>query len=245
MSARPAGVDLWLLPSAQLDRLERPDRLGARLASVLSPDERERWQRLVRPTSRRQFLASRVLLRHALSAYVPRPPEAWRFAREEHGRPRAVDADGLDFNLAHTHHLVVVAVSRLRVGVDVERTPAHPDLLGVSHKVLTPRELSALDELPPIAARAALARHWVLKEAYSKALGTGLQQGFTTFGVDLGGPAPVLVDPAAEGPWTLHERRIGDHLVGLAVPAVPAAVHVAVVDAVRVIGAVPTVDAVA
>lgn len=225
----PSGIDLWLLPPARLEVLG-----GEHARGVLADDEVAHLSRLVRPASRRQFRASRTLLRQALSRYADRAPGEWRFEREPLGRPRIVDApDGLDFNVAHTQDLVVVAISRhRRVGVDVERTPATADLHTVRAKILTDRELRELDALPRTEALSRLLRTWVLKEAYTKALGVGLQRGFGTFGVELGDP-PRLRDPRADRPWQLVERQLGEHCVALAFPERDGSAAIRCLDAAR------------
>jgi 4'-phosphopantetheinyl transferase len=61
-----------------------------------------------------------------------------------------------------------------------------------------------------------LARYWVLKDAYTKAIGIGLRRGFRTFAVNLGGADTRLRDPDAERAWRFEECRIGHHIVVLA-----------------------------
>ncbi len=223
-------IDLWLLPPAHVDRIT-----GG--AAALSSQENDRFGRLIRPSSQRQYLASRVLLRHALSRYADRAPGDWQFDKEPHGRPRIIDPPGgLDFNLAHTQHLVVVAITRsLRVGVDVERSPAPVDLCSIREKVLTPSELAAITPLNELAIREQLIRHWVVKEAYTKAIGLGMRRGFHTFEVDLDGALPVLKDPLADRPWHLREYPVGDHLLALASPDRGLPIDLRTVNAVRVL----------
>lgn len=226
------SVHLWLLRIEDLPQLRA--RLGAE--ELLSADERQRMLRFVRESSRQQFLAARLLIRGALSVYADRPPGAWRFGREPDGRPTVLDSPGgLDFNLAHTHELVACVISRdRRAGVDVERTPARDELLGVRNKLLTGPELTRLAALPRDEELAQLARYWALKEAYTKALGVGLRRGFTTFGVDLTGAHARLDDPLSDRHWHLSHVRIDDHVVAVAADSRPrtAPVPVWLVDAV-------------
>src|SRR5205085_560610 len=46
---------------------------------ILSPDEKERWQRFTFAAGRHQYLVSHGFLRLILSRYADLPPEGWRF----------------------------------------------------------------------------------------------------------------------------------------------------------------------
>lgn len=233
----PPTVDLWWLLTGTL-----PDgELAARADQVMDGAERTRCDRLLGASVKRQYRVSRLLLRHSLSRYADRSPQQWCFDREPLGRPviRSAPA-GLDFNLAHTEGMAVLVVSRgLRCGVDVESTEPRPALFPLRHKVLAAEELAGLDDVaggapagtgggataPGERAADRLARVWVMKEAYTKALGSGWQYGFATFAVRPGDP-PTLCDRAATGPWSLREVLVHHHRIGVAIPADPCVLNV-------------------
>src|SRR5512140_2483909 len=122
----PEGeVHLWF---AYPDEWEEPALIGSARA-ILEAGEIARSERLHSPALRQLFLTSRLLLRTTLSRYADIPPEAWRFAANEHGKPRVVPEAGRSapaFNLAHTAGVAAVAVASGRdVGVDVESRGRH------------------------------------------------------------------------------------------------------------------------
>ncbi|WP_431037583.1 4'-phosphopantetheinyl transferase family protein [Streptomyces sp. P6-2-1] len=226
LAAGPAT--LHLLPEEAVDAFAA--RVGG--TDVLSEAERERWARLRGAGARRRHLGARLLVRHALSAHDGRPPERWHFTTGPWGRPELPPPDqGLRFNLSHTEGLIACVVTPVGgCGVDVEGVPARPDALTHLPPHLAPAERAALDALDGAARAVRLTELWVLKEAYLKALGTGLTRPLSSFTFRDGGPpgagqpggVALTVDdprlPAAEAAtWRLRLLRPGPrHVLGVA-----------------------------
>jgi 4'-phosphopantetheinyl transferase len=173
----PPSVDVWIAHERQLD----DPAVAARLVSLLAPDELERRDRMATESGQRQQLLARALQRAVLSRYVPRiAPRDWRFVRGESGRPSLAppfDAEGLNFNLAHTRGLVVMAVGRVaHIGIDVEALDKRVPM-PVARRYFSEREVAALDALAPEDQPRRFLRLWTLKEAYLKAVGEGLAGG--------------------------------------------------------------------
>jgi 4'-phosphopantetheinyl transferase len=215
-------VDLWIARDAQL---RDPGQL-ARWTRSLAPEESARVAGMLFPEDGHQQLVTRGMLREVLSFYEPAvDPGDWRFERNEHGKPRialgsATKSRELHFNLAHTTGLVVLAVARTpRLGVDVElRGQRAP--LKVARRYFSPIEVAALDALPPGEQPLRFQRLWTLKEAYLKAIGTGVAGGLgsMTFHVEPGGPRfERAADPDA-AQWRFREFEVpGGYLVALAI----------------------------
>ncbi|MGI5375521.1 4'-phosphopantetheinyl transferase superfamily protein [Streptomyces sp. CA-251387] len=171
---------LWLLPEGAVDGFAAA--LGG--TRLLTGEERAALDRRLTPGARRRYLGARLLCRYALSARTDRPLDSWRFTRGVHGRPEPEPADGdVRFNLSHTDGLIACVVTQGRgCGVDVGPTPAPAELTAHLGRRLGRAERAELAAAAP-GVRAALASElWVLKEAYLKALGTGLTRdldGFT------------------------------------------------------------------
>ncbi|WP_333767291.1 4'-phosphopantetheinyl transferase family protein [Streptomyces sp. IBSBF 2435] len=175
----PDPTRLWLLPEHAVARFA-VEVGGLRL---LTAEERARHARLPTAGARRRYLGARLLSRHALSADTGLPPGDWRFRRGVDGRPEPEPAaGGLRFNLSHTAGLIACVVTRNRAcGVDVERTPAAPEAVGALGRRLAAAERAELAALGPAERRGRLSELWVLKEAYLKALGTGLTRDLAGF----------------------------------------------------------------
>lgn len=86
--------------------------------------------------------------------------------------------------------LSAVALGATRIGIDVERVGRAAD---IPAHVLHPVEIAWLASLAPEDRARGFARLWTLKEAYLKALGTGLARDTRTFAVALADPAPVTI----------------------------------------------------
>ncbi|MEU8242643.1 4'-phosphopantetheinyl transferase superfamily protein [Actinoplanes missouriensis] len=193
---------------------------------VLSADERGRSARLRRAADRAAFATAWRLVRNALSAAEPAvSPRDWRFLRSALGRPE-VDrpgwARGLHFNLSHTDGLVACVVARdARCGVDVERPRPSVPVDRLAGAVLSDRERRDLAGAPPAARQELFFRYWTVKEAYLKAIGTGMRFPMTACEFEVGDSRPALRSAAA-GPdhrlytfrqWTVHR----DGLLAVAV----------------------------
>jgi len=170
----PAGVDIWAVTP---DEAIAPADV-ARLATLLTADERGRGRRFVRPRDRDAFVLTRALVRTTLSRYGPTAPADWRFMTNAHQCPSVVESQAgaphLHFNVSHTDGLVVVAVARgHRVGVDVEAV-SRPVLEDVPERHFAPSEVAALRARPAADQPRMFFDYWTLKEAYIKARGLGL-----------------------------------------------------------------------
>jgi 4'-phosphopantetheinyl transferase len=210
-SAWPLGLDevhVWL---AAPDELE--DFAGD-LATILSPDERERADRHRASTGRARFVVERAILRLLLSSYLGPLPGVPRLAYGAHGKPAlaAGASDGtLKFNLSHSHDRALYAFARAReIGVDVEQVRDLPDAERIAARFFSPREQAALRAIPRIERTEAFFRCWTRKEAYVKAVGGGISLSLSSFDVSVAPDEParllaVAGQPDATERWTLRD----------------------------------------
>jgi 4'-phosphopantetheinyl transferase len=180
--------------------------------------------RLHHEARRRQFALTRVMQRRVLSRYAADiPPADWQFKVSAEGRPSLAppyDRTGLHFNLAHTEGLVAMAVSRhALVGVDVEKPGRAP--LAVVERYFSAAEARQLRALPPDAQPRRFVQIWTLKEAYLKAVGTGLAGGLgrMSFLFDAAEQIRFERDDDRDAPrWQFRQFEPSpEHLLGLAV----------------------------
>lgn len=148
-------------------------------SALLTEDERTRQQAFVFAEHRHSYLVTRALIRWGLSRHIPGvEPAAWRFARNEYGRPRVEWPEagrGLSFNLSHTAGLIVCAITAHRsVGIDVEAVDRRCEIEQIARRYFAPAEAAALGALPASSRRERFFEYWTLKEAYVKAQGAGL-----------------------------------------------------------------------
>ena len=185
----PGTDEIHLFRTALVAVPDRPETLSA--------DEHERADRFHFERDRVAFRAGRSWLRTVLAGYLDVAPAGVRFGYGPHGKPRLGNAPDLRFNLAHSGGWAALAVARDRdVGIDIEAM--RPIAERVERLVFTPGEIAALNRLPADGRRAGFYDAWTRKEAYLKALGSGLAVPLQSFEVSLtpGQPARLL---AVEG----------------------------------------------
>jgi len=162
----PDGVHLWYAPSDDSEEAEACRR-------QLSPQELERYERLLLPETRRRFAVAHALVRRALSAYADVAPGEWRFSAGPHGKPEiaaSADLPPLRFNLSRSSGLCACAVTLGRdIGVDVERSDRRAEITAIARRFFAPEEAADVEAHPE-----RFFEYWTLKEAFVKACGRGL-----------------------------------------------------------------------
>lgn len=174
-----ARVEVWTCTDQELALMI--NRLPWR--RVFSAEERERVQRIIPADRRRRAIGSFLLRRVVLAMRTGQRPARLSFVTGEFGRPELRDNPWrLRFNMSHTEGLLAcVVVTGRDCGIDVEPVLANPDTLIFGPRRMAPAERAALAALPAPVRAAEFVDRWVLKEAYTKALGLGMQHGFDTF----------------------------------------------------------------
>jgi 4'-phosphopantetheinyl transferase len=147
----------------------------ARLERHLAPDELAHAVRFRFERDRRRFVVRRGLLREWLAERLIERPERLAFTLGEWGKP-ALRGQPCRFNLSHSCDRLMVALSDVEVGCDIERIDPDLDWAPIAEQVLTPGEVEDLHRLEAPPARAGFFRHWVRLEASLKAIGCGLSQ---------------------------------------------------------------------
>jgi 4'-phosphopantetheinyl transferase len=174
------------------------------LWACLTDDEQARARRYLVEPPRRAFVHTRAALRRQLAALLALDDARQvRFTHGPHGKP-ALAPDlfarrPLHFNVSHSHDMAVITIDmRAEVGVDIEYLNTRTDIQMMMPRVFSPSEQAAILALDPSEQRAAFFRVWSRKEAYIKALGTGLALDLRAFDVSCG-PDALLLDARHEG----------------------------------------------
>jgi 4'-phosphopantetheinyl transferase len=168
------------------------------LCDYLSDDERARASRFRFEADRWSFVAAHAGLRVLLGPMVGIAPNLLRFAAGGNGKPCLVRDDhgaAVQFNISHARGCVAIGIAGCRVGIDIERRRALPDLMGVARTAFAREELQTLAARSEWTARTALFyRYWTLGEAFIKATGEGMTQDLSSFTfTDQGTPALIRV----------------------------------------------------
>ena len=185
---------------------------AARFTATLAPDERARAARFRFPEHRERFIAAHGALRDILSRYLNLPADQLAFSITQHGKPTLADPDHawLQFNLSHSGDLALIALTRDRpIGIDVEQMIPPDNYPRLVEQFFSANENAAFRALPESKRAAAFFAGWTRKEAYVKALGTGVSLPLDHFDVtmDPDAPARLLADrrhPHHVITWSLH-----------------------------------------
>lgn len=194
------------------DRAAALDVGEARAWASLSDDERDRAERMKDAGTRRRFVTARACLRSALERLTHVAAREIRFDYGRRGKPLL--PGGPSFSLSHSGERVLIAVSaRGRVGVDVERIRPVRRLEALAARWLAPGERAWLAAAGEGGVEAAFFDVWTRKEAFAKALGSGLATPFRSFSVDMaageggsgrcGGLAELTVSGERADAWTV------------------------------------------
>lgn len=192
---RRSGVlDLWQI---DLDRaISESDR------DLLNPEETAKADRIIIEAKRRQSYRARAELRRILGLYLDVEPRALCFVYGEHGKPGVVlDPSGrpapLSFNLSHSGTVGLVGViferPELQLGVDIEEARDGREFLSIAESFFAADEVAVFRRLPAREQPAAFYRAWTRKEAYLKAIGTGLSFSSTAFSIAYGRDEPAAL----------------------------------------------------
>ena len=201
-------------------RLEQPQELHESYLRTLAEDERTRASRFHFDKHRRHFVAGRGFLRALLARYLDTTPEEVRFAYGPYGKPVLDGAhreSSLRFNASHSGDWAVYAfVQDHEVGVDVEHIKPDFETEGIAERFFSALEVKTLHALPEEEKPAAFFRCWTRKEAYIKAIGSGLSHPLDSFDVTLAPGEPAAL-ARVEG-WSLFDLGFApDYAAALAV----------------------------
>lgn len=197
--APPSPVVVWVAP------LDPPPPVAERLTAWLDDAELARARLLPTSVHARRAAVSRGWLRAVLGHALGRDPASVRFTPGP-GKPALAGGDGPCFSSSRRGALALLATAPHPVGVDVERVGGDAPTLSMLELTCTPGEAAALAGRPPAERGDAFLALWTAKEAYLKALGTGLAVAPALVEIGAaatapGGPVAMVGDPGPPRWW--------------------------------------------
>lgn len=204
------GLHVWRI-ALDDPALDCPD------AHPLPPEERLVAERLVDAEQRRRFTASRIARRDILARYLGLPAETLSFAHSEYGKPRIGGraAGRMHFNTSRSRSTALVVVHGTRdVGIDIEAFRSVEDITGIVDRYFAPAEGQRFTSLPESVRDRAFIRCWTRKEAFAKALGSGLSMELSRFTVSVSdaqvdhGLLAIDGDERAAARWTMRDIEV-------------------------------------
>ncbi len=171
-------IHIWHLPLAG-------DVFGD-YENVLTELDIARGKNFVFERDRNRFLRSRYCVRNLLGAYLQINPQDVPIAVGEHGKPFVPSHYRMAFNLSHSGDAGVFAIGRVAdnadiedrmnnaIGIDIEAIRQPTDIRQLAASVFSVVELREFSALADDALSLPFFTCWTRKEAYLKAIGTGL-----------------------------------------------------------------------
>jgi 4'-phosphopantetheinyl transferase len=191
--------------------------------SLLLGPELGRYEREKDPAERRRLLRTRLLIRHAVAAATGCNPHEVQLTHRIGGSPYIRGLDRIDISLTVEGDLAVVGLSEVGlIGVGIATAESVADRpSGELLDILAPHEVDFLRSIPREERMSRLMNLWVLKDAYTKAIGQGRQFSYTEFEFTVDQPdAPSLSfersTPESRWSFAIYSTSQG-HRIGTAV----------------------------
>jgi phosphopantetheinyl transferase len=184
------------------------DLSAAAIDALVTDGDRERLSANARPLRRTQHLAGRALLRFALEHWTGSPAASHRLHVREGGKPECLDGPAISVSHDATSVACAIAASG-EVGVDVQHALPRRRIADIARQYFSQAENAWLDSAGPDA----FYMLWVLKEAYLKALGSGLAGGLGALDCRIEPPA-IRAETAVPAALALY--AVGEAYVGVA-----------------------------
>ena len=184
------------------------------LENILSREEKIRAKNFHFEKHRMRFIVGRGFLRTMLGRYLGVKPGRLQILHGKNGKPALAGtyADTrVSFNLSHSKGQALYAITLGReIGVDIEYIHDFSGMEQIADNILSASEKIAFRELPKQKKIKAFFKWWTRKEAFLKALGTGLSQPMdmidisTFYGEETAGEKiEVCSDEISK--WSIHD----------------------------------------
>ncbi len=201
-------------------RLIGPAGVNHVYRDFLSPEETTRADRFAFEHLRRSYELSQGGMRMLLAHYLDCHPRDVEFTFGPRGKPALRDGR-IRFNMAHSSNLAIYAFTQdCEIGIDIEKMRSIPDLEQIADRYFCSAERSeVLSNKDSSARHEAFFRCWTRKEAYVKAVGTGLYLPLNQFQTTLSSNDQVRFmhtgnDIDAAGGWTIQHLETDPGYVG-------------------------------
>lgn len=187
--------------------------------NVLSADEKNKALAYKFEKDKNCAIIARGTLRELLGQYLKTKPSALNFKYSKYGKPRVINSDEIQFNLSHSGTTILIGfVKNHHIGIDVERIK-EIDYMAVGQHSFSKEELNNLLALDKAYHTQAFYNCWTRKEAFIKAVGSGLSFPLDQFVVSLDSAEKAyLLDTKwntnEKLQWTLHSIIPDENYIG-------------------------------
>ena len=174
-------IHVWMISLAEIFSLKE-------LTNLLDETEHQRSANFHYPTAQQRFLIRHGARRLILSKYLDVQSARLRYSYTEYGKPYVAGTTGISFSASASENLGVLCLSRNPVGIDIEHIKLQfsGDYLDEIIKMhASVDEKVQWTKVPYELKIRSFYTWWTRKEAYVKAMGTGLHMQLDTFTVEI------------------------------------------------------------
>ena len=195
----PHQVHLWFV-----DKKNHKDRLTS-YWSILNELEKEKATKYRFEKDRDCSIIARGVIRMLLGNYLKIHPKDVKLKLGEFGKPFLNELSDIQFNVSHSAETIVLAfIKKDKIGVDVEHTKRNIEVNTIAKQFFSKEEITALFSLDEKFQKQAFYNCWTRKEAFIKALGSGLSFPLDEFVVSLDSTKNAQL---LETKWNLKEKE--------------------------------------
>lgn len=143
--------------------------------NVMCDDEKNAAQKFIKHDDQMRYAVGKIMSRLILARYMNISERNILISKNKYGKPfiRQLEMEEpIQYNISHSGEFVLLAVTKYsEIGIDIELLRELPDYLEIAQTVFSPEEAEIIKDSnsPNI-----FFCYWTAKEAYVKALGTGL-----------------------------------------------------------------------
>lgn len=187
-------IHLWTV------QLDDPALNAEEFRPLLSADECKKADRYHFEKDRRCYTLTRGIQRQLIGRYLNRAPESIVFEYNSHGKPLLPGRE-LAFNATHSGDKALLVFSTDgNIGIDLERIRPDFDFSRIQHRYFSADQVAEISASPD--PRTTFFQLWTLKEAFIKAIGSGIFYDLNAFDVPL--EAPCFSDPKTGKEWQVQ-----------------------------------------
>jgi len=146
----------------------------------ISYEKRIRILKYINEADKKRSLMSELLIRKAASDKLCIPAKRVNISYNPYGKPYIDNERYFNFNISHSESYVVIAISRYKIGIDIEKNKKTD--FAIAERFFTKNEYQYIKSFTTEPDRInAFYMLWTLKESYVKALGKGLSIPLNSF----------------------------------------------------------------
>jgi len=150
--------------------------LKSDLAEFLNAEELSRAERFHKELDQNRFIICRSVLKLVLAAHSKIDIKKIRIDYHSNKKPYLASHPWLYFNVSHSEDFAIIAISRNKVGIDIENISENFDYSNLLAIIFDDNEIVEIENA--VNKKQAFYTLWTRKEAFVKALGKGIDEDF-------------------------------------------------------------------